>query len=92
MRAPVDGKLRVYRSRDAGATWESASSGLPAEHVYVTVLREAMDIDAGEPCGVYFGTSGGQLFASPDAGDSWEELASYLPRILNVKAVRGTLR
>jgi hypothetical protein len=51
-----------------------------------------MDIDAGNPCGVYFGTSGGQLFASFDAGDSWEELASYLPRILNVKAVRGTLR
>jgi photosystem II stability/assembly factor-like uncharacterized protein len=89
MRAPVDGKLRVYRSRDGGASWASASSGLPAEHVYVTVLREAMDIDGRDPCGVYFGTSGGQLFASLDAGDSWEELVSYLPRVLNVKAVRS---
>ncbi len=83
----MDGKLRVYRSRDAGATWQSASAGLPAEHVYVTVLREAMDIDSRDPCGVYFGTSGGQLFASADAGETWEELASYLPRVLSVKAV-----
>ena len=89
MRAPVDGKLSVYRSRDGGATWESASSGLPAEHVYVTVLREAMDIDDRDPCGVYFGTSGGQLFASLDAGEHWEQIASYLPRVLNVKAVKG---
>ena len=92
LRAPVDGKLRVYRSRDGGATWESASKGLPAEHVYVTVLREAMDIDSRKPCGVYFGTSGGQLFATADAGESWEELASYLPRVLSVKAVESTPR
>ncbi len=88
LRAPVDGKLRVFRSRNAGATWQSASAGLPAEHVYVTVLREAMAIDSREPCGVYFGTSGGQLFASADTGESWDELASYLPRVLSVKAVR----
>ncbi len=87
LRTPVDGKLRVYRSRDAGSTWASASSGLPSEHVYVTVLREAMDIDVRQPCRVYFGTSGGQLFASDDAGDSWRQLASYLPRVLSVKAV-----
>jgi photosystem II stability/assembly factor-like uncharacterized protein len=92
LRAPVDGKLRVYRSYDAGSTWESASSGLPAEHVYVTVLREAMDIDARRPCGVYFGTSGGQLFASDDAGAGWAQIASYLPRVLSVKAVRQAVR
>ena len=89
LRAPVDGKLRVYRSRDGGGTWESASAGLPAEHVYVTVLREAMDVDSREPCGVYFGTSGGQLFASANEGESWASIASYLPRVLSVKVVEG---
>lgn len=84
LRAPVDGKLRVYRSRDAGASWASASEGLPADHVYVTVLREAMAIDARDPCGVYFGTSGGHVFASRDAGASWRMIANYLPRILSV--------
>ena len=92
LRAPVDGKLRVYRSRDGGQTWQSASRGLPAEHVYVTVLREAMATDSRDPCGVYFGTSGGQVFASPDAGDSWQKLASYLPRVLSVKAVERRAR
>jgi photosystem II stability/assembly factor-like uncharacterized protein len=87
LRAPVDGKLRVYRSRDAGASWESASSGLPDTHVYVTVLREAMESDSSQPCGIYFGTSGGHVFASHDAGDSWEKIVSYLPRVLSVKAV-----
>ena len=87
LRAPVDGKLRVYRSRDGGRSWESASAGLPAENVYVTVLREAMAIDAREPCGVYFGTSGGQVFASRDAGESWRVIGNYLPRVLSVKAV-----
>lgn len=84
LRAPVDGKLRVYRSRDGGATWASASAGLPNDHVYVTVLREAMAIDARDPCGVYFGTSGGQVFASADAGGSWQLVANYLPRVLSV--------
>ena len=87
LRMPVDGKLRVYCSRDAGNSWASVSEGLPAEHVYVTVLREAMATDAREPCGIYFGTSGGQLFASRDAGGRWQEIASYLPRVLSVKAV-----
>ncbi|WP_405225824.1 WD40/YVTN/BNR-like repeat-containing protein [Lentisalinibacter sediminis] len=88
LRAPVDGMLRVYRSRDAGRGWESVSRGLPAGHVYVTVLREALDTDARDPCGVYFGTSGGHLFASADAGGRWQEIASYLPRVLSVKALQ----
>ena len=87
LRAPVDGKLRVYRSRDAGACWQSASAGLPDEHVYVTVLREAMAIDARDPCGVYFGTSGGHVFASRDGGDSWQLIANYLPRVLSIMAL-----
>lgn len=86
LRAPVDGKLRVYCSRNGGRDWESVSDGLPDRHVYVTVLREAMDTDANQPCGVYFGTSGGHVFASPDAGNSWQKIVSYLPRVLSVKA------
>jgi photosystem II stability/assembly factor-like uncharacterized protein len=87
LRAPVDGKLRVYRSRNAGASWESASTGLPDEHVYVTVLREAMCTDMLQPCGIWFGTSGGQVFGSRDAGESWRQIANYLPRVLSVKAM-----
>jgi hypothetical protein len=85
LRAPVDGVLRVYCSRDAGRSWASVSEGLPREHVYVTVLREAMDIDGLERAGLYFGTSGGHLFASPNAGGEWRQIAGFLPRILSVK-------
>lgn len=87
LRMPVDGQLRVYRSKDAGATWESVSSGLPDEHVYVTVLREAMDAAAGKPCRIFFGTSGGQLFAGDGDHGRWRQIAAFLPRILGVKAV-----
>jgi hypothetical protein len=88
MRTTVDGKLRVYRSRNGGLAWESASHGLPQSDVYVTVLREAIDTDSAQPCGVYFGTSGGQLFASRNSGDHWELVAAYLPKILSVKVAR----
>ena len=87
MRTTVGGKLRVYRSRNAGRDWQALTHGLPQEHAYVTVLREAIDTDGRDPCGVYFGTSGGHLFASCDAGEHWELIANYLPRILSVKAV-----
>ncbi len=85
MRATVGGKLRVYRSRDGGRRWQPLTDGLPQAHAYVTVLREAMDCDALQPCGVYFGTSGGHLFASRDAGEHWQLIANFLPRILSVK-------
>ncbi len=87
LRMPVDGKLRVYRSKDAGASWESVSHGLPEAHVYVTVLREAMDATAADPCGLYFGTSGGQLFAGEGEQGRWRQVAAYLPRILSVKVI-----
>jgi photosystem II stability/assembly factor-like uncharacterized protein len=89
LRTTADGLLRVFRSRDGGRSWESASHGLPTAHAWVTVLREAIDVDRHAPCGVYFGTSSGHLFASRDAGDSWHTIAEYLPRILSVSAVGG---
>jgi hypothetical protein len=87
MRATVDGRLRVYRSRDGGGSWTALDQGLPQRHAYVTVLREALDTDDHAPAGVYFGTSSGHVFASRDAGDHWQLIRSYLPRILSVKAV-----
>lgn len=86
MRTAVGGALRVYRSRNAGHEWAPLTRGLPQEDAYVTVLREAIDTDALDPTGVYFGTSSGHLFASRDGGDSWDLIAGFLPRILSVKA------
>jgi hypothetical protein len=89
MRATIDGKLRVFRTRNAGATWQPLTRGLPQEHAYVSVLREGMCSDRLAPVGLYFGTSSGHLFASRDAGDSWHLIAGYLPRILSVTAASG---
>jgi len=91
IRAPVDGRLRVYATRDAGRSWRALSDGLPQAHVYVTVLREALDADALDPPGLYFGTTGGHLFVSRDGGEHWEMPLGFLPRILSVKvaAVSG---
>jgi photosystem II stability/assembly factor-like uncharacterized protein len=86
VRTTVGGAITVYRSRDAGARWTPLTRGLPQENAYVTILREAIDTDDLDPCGVYFGTSGGHLFASADGGDSWELIAGFLPRILSVEA------
>ncbi|MEX1082178.1 MAG: hypothetical protein WEC99_09175 [Halofilum sp. (in: g-proteobacteria)] len=86
MRFPVDGRLRVYRTEDAGANWQPLTDGLPQEHVYVTVLRDGLDSDHLDPLGLYFGTSGGHLFASRDRGESWSQMAGFLPKILTVKA------
>ena len=87
MRTTVDGKLRVFRSRDAGLSWASASDGLPQEHVYVTVLREAMDTDQERPGCVAFGTSSGHVFVSRNSGGRWDVAAEFLPRILCVHFV-----
>lgn len=86
LRTTPDGRLRVYRSGDGGRNWTALTDGLPQSHAYVSVLREAMDVDGLPACGVYFGTSSGHLFASPDHGAHWECIAAFLPRILSVKA------
>ncbi len=86
MRTTVGGKLTVYATRDAGASWRPLTRGLPQAHAYVSILRDAMCSDALEPCGVYLGTSSGHVFASRDAGESWETLVGFLPRILSVTA------
>jgi len=83
---PPDGKLRVYRSRTGGGEWEALTKGLPQEHCFVNVLRDAMSVDTLDACGVYFGTTGGQIYASPDAGDSWTAIARDLPAVLSVEA------
>jgi photosystem II stability/assembly factor-like uncharacterized protein len=82
---PPEGKLRVYRSRTGGDEWEPLTSGLPQEHCYVNVLRDAMAVDSLDECGVYFGTTGGQVHASADAGDSWAPIVRDLPAVLSVE-------
>ena len=82
---PPDGKLRVYRSRTGGDDWEPLTNGLPQRDCYVNVLREAMAVDAHDSCGVYFGTTGGQVYASPDGGDHWSAIARDLPAVLSVE-------
>src|ERR1700693_6217262 len=80
-----DGKLRVYRSKSGGNEWEALTNGLPQKDCYVNVLRDAMAVDQLAPCGVYFGTSGGQVYASADAGDSWNPIVRDLPGVLSVE-------
>jgi photosystem II stability/assembly factor-like uncharacterized protein len=82
---PPDGRLRVYRSRTGGNEWEALTNGLPQRDCYVNVLRDAMCVDALDPCGVYFGTSGGQVYASADAGDSWAPIVRDLPPVVSVE-------
>jgi photosystem II stability/assembly factor-like uncharacterized protein len=82
---PPDGKLRVYRSRTGGNEWEALTNGLPQEHCYVNVLRDAMATDTLEEGGIYFGTTGGQVYASPDGGDTWREIATHLPAVVAVE-------
>ena len=83
---PPDGKLRVYRSRSGGNEWEELTKGLPQKDCYVNVLRDAMTVDSLDKCGVYFGTTGGQVYGSSDAGDSWNAIVRDLPAVLSVEA------
>jgi photosystem II stability/assembly factor-like uncharacterized protein len=81
----MDGKLRVFRSRSGGNEWEPLTKGLPQRDCYVNVLRDAMAVDSLDQCGIYFGTSGGQVYASADAGDSWNPIVRDLPAVLSVE-------
>ncbi len=83
---PPEGKLRVYRSRTGGNDWEPLTRGLPQSHCYVNILRDATSVDSLDPCGVYFGTTGGQVYASPDGGDRWIEIARNLPAVVSIEA------
>ncbi len=82
---PPEGKLRVYRSRTGGNEWEALTKGLPQEHCYVNILRDAMAVDQLDPCGIYFGTTGGQVYGSADGGDTWEPIVRDLPAVLSVE-------
>jgi photosystem II stability/assembly factor-like uncharacterized protein len=83
---PPEGKLRVYRSKTGGNEWEPLTKGLPQGDCYVNVLRDAMSVDSLDQCGVYFGTTGGQVYASADAGDNWAPIVRDLPAVLSVEA------
>jgi photosystem II stability/assembly factor-like uncharacterized protein len=82
---PIDGKLRVYRSKTGGEDWQELSKGLPENNCYVNVLRDAMAVDSLDDCGIYFGTSGGQVYVSPNGGDSWSAIVQNLPAVLSVE-------
>lgn len=83
---PPEGKLRVYRSRTGGNEWEALTNGLPQSNCYVNVLRSAMAVDTFESCGIYFGTTGGQVYASADSGDTWAPIVRDLPAVMSVEA------
>ncbi len=82
---PPDGKLRVYRSKTGGNEWEALTEGLPQSDCYVNVLRDAMAMDSLDDCGVYFGTTGGQVYVSSDSGDKWRPIVRDLPAVLSVE-------
>lgn len=82
---PPEGKLRVYRSRGGGGKWEALTEGLPQENCYVNVLRDAMAVDRLDSCGIYFGTTGGQVYVSADSGDHWQAIVRDLPPVLSVE-------
>jgi photosystem II stability/assembly factor-like uncharacterized protein len=86
-RTAPEGALAVWRTRDRGDSWERQGNGLPQEHAYIAVLREALSVDRGDPAGVYIGTSTGQLYGSTDEGATWQTIAEHLPSIWGVQAI-----
>ena len=82
---PLDGKLRVYRSRTGGNEWEALTKGLPQKDCYVNILRDAMAVDTLDACGIYFGTTGGQVYASVNSGDSWEAIVHDFPSVFSIE-------
>ena len=82
---PIDGKLQVFRSRTGGNEWEALTKGLPQSNCYVNILREAMAVDSLDSCGIYFGTTGGQVYCSADSGDTWAPIVRDLPAVLSVE-------
>ncbi|HUX45071.1 MAG TPA: hypothetical protein VMV57_10005 [Terracidiphilus sp.] len=82
---PIDGKLQVFRSRTGGNEWEALTKGLPQKDCYVDVLRDAMSVDQLDDCGIYFGTTGGQVYVSPNGGDTWQAIVHDLPPVLSVE-------
>ncbi len=85
VRVPLEGKLQVWRSKAGGNEWEPLTNGLPQKDCYVNVLRDAMAVDQLDKCGIYFGTTGGQVYASPDAGENWSPIVRDLPAVLSVE-------
>jgi photosystem II stability/assembly factor-like uncharacterized protein len=83
---PLEGKLQVFRSKSGGNEWEPLTNGLPQQNCYVNVLRDAMTVDTLDACGVYFGTTGGQIYCSPNGGDTWSAITRDLPAVLSVEA------
>ncbi|GLI02370.1 WD40/YVTN/BNR-like repeat-containing protein [Phytohabitans aurantiacus] len=82
---PPEGKLRVYRSTVGGDEWEPLTNGLPQANCYVNILRDSMAVDTLDPCGIYFGTTGGQVYGSADGGDTWTAIVRDLPPVLSVE-------
>jgi photosystem II stability/assembly factor-like uncharacterized protein len=82
---PPEGKLRVYRSRSGGDEWEPLTKGLPQENCFVNIFRDAMCVDQMDPCGIYFGTTGGQVYGSSDGGDTWQAIVHDLPSVYSVE-------
>ncbi|HLF05907.1 MAG TPA: exo-alpha-sialidase [Thermoplasmata archaeon] len=85
-RVTPDGKMRVYRSKNGGKTWQALTKGLPQKDAYFTILRDGMRADTNDPAGIYVGTENGQLYASKNEGDSWSTISEYLPQVISVEA------